>query len=63
LIHHGAADCTVAPGQSQLLRDALVAAGRTVTLRYLAGADHGGPAFSADDVRADVDAFLDRTLR
>ena len=42
-IAHGTADTTVWPEHSQLLHDALVAAGVPVTLRYVEGAGHGLP--------------------
>jgi dipeptidyl aminopeptidase/acylaminoacyl peptidase len=41
LLVHGTADCTVAPGQSRQLRDALQARGAKVTLTMVPGAAHG----------------------
>jgi len=43
-IAHGAADTTVFPEHSQLLHDALIAAGVPSTLRFVPGAGHGLPA-------------------
>lgn len=41
-IVHGAADCTVAPLQSQTLHDALEATGVDSSLTLIPGAGHGG---------------------
>ncbi|MEP6693476.1 MAG: alpha/beta hydrolase [Chloroflexota bacterium] len=63
LIVHGMHDCTVPHGQSQLLYDALKAAGVDATLRLVPNADHGSPEIFAPDILAAVDAFLARTLK
>jgi len=63
LIVHGMHDCTVPHGQSQLLYDALKAAGVDATLRLVPKADHGSPEIFAPDNLAAVDAFLARTLK
>lgn len=63
LLHHGTADCTVPPGQSQLLYAALQGASVPATLYQLEGAGHGGPAFSTTAVQQQVQDFLDSTLR
>ncbi len=62
LIVHGTRDCTVPHGQSQLLYDALKAAGVDATLKLLPNADHGSADFFFPDTTAAVDAFLARTL-
>lgn len=61
LLMHGTNDCTVPPGQSQELYDALRAAGVDATLVFLAGAGHGGPEFTA--ASGMVIEFFDRQLR
>jgi len=43
LLVHGTQDCTVAPGQSQQLHDALAARGAKVTLTMVDGAAHSDP--------------------
>ncbi len=63
LIMHGTQDCTVPPGQSQILHDALVEAGVPSELHWLEGAGHGGTEFEASWVRQTVVDFFDRTLR
>jgi acetyl esterase/lipase len=45
LIQHGTADCNVPPQQSQLLHDALTAAGVEANLSFIEGAGHGGAQF------------------
>jgi acetyl esterase/lipase len=45
LIQHGTADCNVPPQQSQLLYDALTAAGADAGLTLIDGAGHGGSQF------------------
>ena len=62
LIVHGSRDRFVPFGQSVLLHDALVEAGRPAELYQLQGADHGGPPFWQDDVLDIVDDFLRRHL-
>lgn len=49
-IAHGTADPLVPFNQSQLLYDALVAAGIDVTFDVMDGAGHGGPGFEADSL-------------
>ncbi|MFZ2490867.1 MAG: alpha/beta hydrolase [Thermoanaerobaculia bacterium] len=61
LLMHGTNDCTVPPGQSQELYDALRATGVDATLVFLAGAGHGGPEFAA--ASGMVIEFFDRQLR
>jgi acetyl esterase/lipase len=51
-IAHGTADAEVPPSQSQLLQDALAAAGVPSVLHLVAGAGHGLPA-SEDQLMAD----------
>lgn len=65
LIEHGSADCTVAPGQSVLLRDALAPLLRKnrVWFNVLEGSGHGGPAFSSEENIALVLRFLDRYVK
>jgi acetyl esterase/lipase len=63
LIVHGTADCLVPWRQSQLLYDALRAAGHTPALTILEGGDHGGSAFNTLEVARLVADFLDRNLR
>jgi acetyl esterase/lipase len=63
LIQHGTADCNVPPQQSQLLYDALTAAGVDATLNLLDGAGHGGAEFSdAANMQLVVD-FLNTNLK
>ncbi|MCV2393877.1 alpha/beta hydrolase [Actinotalea sp. M2MS4P-6] len=58
LMVHGSRDRLVPFGQSVLLHDALVDAGRSVELYQLRGADHGGPPFWQEPVLDLVDGFL-----
>jgi acetyl esterase/lipase len=62
-IQHGSADGTVNPRQSELLHDALTAAGVPSTHVVLPGAGHGGAAFSEPANLALIEAFLDRHLK
>ena len=63
LIQHGTADCNVPPQQSQLLYDALTAAGATATLNLIDGAGHGGAEFSdAANMQVVID-FLNANLK
>jgi acetyl esterase/lipase len=57
LIVHGTKDCTVPAGQSQQLRDALVARGARVTLDLVDGAAHNDPRILEGTVEAGL-AFL-----
>lgn len=63
LIVHGDADPLVPFNQSELLRDALVKAGVSVTLHPIKGGGHGGTGFDAPEVRAMVEAFFDQHLK
>ncbi len=60
LIVHGAADAVVPAAQSQLLHNALAAAGVPAVMTVYEGAGHGGPAFSAPDTVDLVLTFLDQ---
>jgi acetyl esterase/lipase len=62
LVVHGTADPVVPLAQSQLLHNALAAAGVPVAMTVYEGAGHGGPAFSAPDTVDLVIAFLDQHL-
>ncbi len=59
LILHGDADPLVAFGQSELLYDALKAAGAEVTFGVVKG---GGHLFVGPEIDRTVDAFFDRHL-
>lgn len=63
LIQHGDADPLVPMEQSEILADALRAAGARVEFEVLHGAGHGGPQFGAPENLKRVRAFFDRTLR
>ena len=58
LIMHGDHDCLVGPPQSQRLHDALAAAGVEATLKFIAGAGHGGSEFDDAENRKLVDDFF-----
>ena len=58
LLHHGTADCVVAPGQSSILAAALTTAGVSVDLHAVTGAGHGGPAFQSSTIRQQVHDFF-----
>ena len=60
-IAHGTADCTVAPGQSQLLVDALRACGVEPWVTWLDGAEHSDPRFDAELLAPTID-WLTRVL-
>ena len=63
LIQHGTADCNVPPQQSQLLYDALTAAGVNATLNQIDGAGHGCAEFSdAANMQVVID-FLNANLK
>lgn len=62
-IQHGDADPLVPAEQSEILADALKAAGASVTFELLKGAGHGGPKFVTGENLEQVYGFLDRTLR
>ncbi|HEX2726571.1 MAG TPA: alpha/beta hydrolase, partial [Beijerinckiaceae bacterium] len=63
LILHGDKDMTVPINQSELLEKALREAGVPVTYRVMQGAGHGGPAFTAPEVREQVASFFDEHIR
>ncbi|HEX9959641.1 MAG TPA: alpha/beta hydrolase [Pyrinomonadaceae bacterium] len=62
-IEHGTADCTVAPGQSQIFQNLLQSIGHDSSLTFLQGAGHGGPLFVAESNLLAVDAFWNNKLR
>jgi acetyl esterase/lipase len=64
LIRHGDADPMVADLQARRLRDAWAAADPASAIDYalVPGAGHGGKAFETDPVRADILAFVTRSL-
>lgn len=62
LIVHGTADPVVPPAQSQLLTDALTAAGVPADLTYLDGAGYAGPRFSDPQTVELVLGFLSQNL-
>lgn len=62
LIVHGDKDRQVPFGQSCLLNDALLDAGKHVEFYRLHGADHGGAPFWTSQVLDIVDAFIRRCL-
>jgi acetyl esterase/lipase len=63
LLLHGDIDPLVPHEQSRLLHDALRQAGADATLVTLPGAFHEDPAFWSDDILAQIQTFLERTLR
>jgi acetyl esterase/lipase len=66
LLEHGDADEIVPFAQSELMEEALRRVGVTVRLRRVAGGDHGGPRFAAQDpeVRyAAIIGWFDEHLR
>ncbi|MFN0105850.1 MAG: alpha/beta hydrolase fold domain-containing protein [Bryobacteraceae bacterium] len=63
LIQHGDADPLVPLEQSEILTDALKAAGAKVELEVLHGAGHGGPQFQTPENLRRVRAFFDLALR
>lgn len=64
LIRHGDADPLVADLQAKRLREAWVAADPTAEVDYklVPGAGHGGAAFETGAVKADILAFVQKTL-
>lgn len=62
LVMHGSEDCTVPPAQSTRLVDALRTSG-CFEHRNVAGAEHGGPAWTTEDVQNEVVAFLGKVLQ
>jgi len=63
LILHGTADALVPQVQSDLLYDALTAAGAEADYYAVEGAGHGDAMFYQDAVKAIILDFLDRHLR
>jgi acetyl esterase/lipase len=62
LLMHGTADCVVPGAQSELLRDALSAAGTCNAFRPVLGAGHGTPHWLTAPVQEAVAAFLGTVL-
>lgn len=62
-IEHGTADCTSAPGQSQIFQTLFQSVGHDSSLTVLQGAGHGGPQFLTESNLALVDAFLNDKLK
>ena len=62
-IEHGTADCTSAPGQSQLFQNLLQSIGHDSSLTFLPGEGHGGPLFLTESNLALVDAFWNAKLK
>ena len=62
LILHGDRDTTVPPAQSQILADALTAAGASATFHLVPGLGHGFPA-RRTEVWEETAAFLERVLK
>jgi acetyl esterase/lipase len=63
LMMHGTLDRLIPFNQSELLVDALNAAGVRVDFRPVAGAGHGGSPFTLSSLNPTVYAFLDEVLR
>jgi len=63
LIQHGDADPLVPAEQSEILADALKAAGVRVEFEIIKGGGHGGPLFQTPENLARVQRFLDSILR
>ncbi|BDI33694.1 hypothetical protein CCAX7_57450 [Capsulimonas corticalis] len=63
LIMHGDKDSLVPVAQSQELYDALKADGADVTLKIVAGAEHGGSQFMLPENTGLVDSFFARVLK
>jgi acetyl esterase/lipase len=62
-IQHGAADCTVPRGQSQILQTLMQNAGHDSAFTLIPGAGHGGTPFSAESNMLLLDAFFNAKLR
>ncbi|HEV8629096.1 MAG TPA: alpha/beta hydrolase fold domain-containing protein [Thermoanaerobaculia bacterium] len=62
-IVHGDSDTTIAPAQSELLRDALQQAGIEQHYTLIPGAGHGGQQYTWPKTQDGVQAFLDRQLK
>lgn len=63
LIQHGDADPLVPAEQSEILADALKAAGARVEFEIIKGGGHGGPRFQTPENLARVQRFFDSILR
>jgi len=63
LLMHGGADCFISPAQSENLYSALIHAGVDGTLRTIAGIDHDSPFWSSAAAFAEVESFLERSLK
>jgi acetyl esterase/lipase len=63
LILHGDKDTLVPLAQSEMLADALNAAGVEVHLEVLRGAGHGGPAFASESSRKLIFDFFEKQLK
>ena len=63
LIMHGDRDCLVGPQQSRRLYDALTAVGAKATVKFIAGAGHGGSQFDEAENRKLGEDFLDENLK
>lgn len=63
LMFHGDADVIVPHSQSELLYDALVAAGKDVDFYTVSGAQHGGAPFHAPSVTDLMDDFIRRVTQ
>jgi acetyl esterase/lipase len=55
VLAHGKDDCTVPPGQSQQLHDALAGRGFDVDLTFVAGAAHADPKITEEQTRPTLD--------
>jgi hypothetical protein len=62
-IEQGTADCTVAPGQSQIFQALMQSNGHDSSLKFLESAGHGGPLFVIESNMLLVDNFWNTTLR
>ena len=63
LLMHGGVDCFISPAQSENLYSALIHAGVDGTLRTVAGIDHDSPFWSSAAAFAEVESFLERSLK
>ena len=62
-IQHGQIDCTVPPGQSQILQNLLQSIERDTSLTLFDATGHGGPAFTSVANLAFTDAFWNTRLK
>jgi acetyl esterase/lipase len=63
LLMHGGTDCFISPAQSENLYGALTHAGVDATLRTVDGIDHDSPFWSSAAAFAEVESFLERSLK